>query len=84
VTERASKRAANPPTGTVAFLFTDIEGSIAMWERNPARMQAALARHDEILRATVERTIPPQALPPTQEARRERSFSRAVFGAEAW
>jgi serine/threonine protein kinase/class 3 adenylate cyclase len=54
VTERAGKRVANPPTGTITFLFTDIEGSTAMWERDPARMQAALARHDEILRTTVE------------------------------
>jgi class 3 adenylate cyclase len=24
-----------PPTGTVTFLFTDIEGSTKVWERNP-------------------------------------------------
>jgi serine/threonine protein kinase/class 3 adenylate cyclase len=54
VTERANRRVVNPPTGTVTFLFTDIEGSTFMWERNPARMQAALARHDEILRTIIE------------------------------
>ena len=32
-----------------AFLFTDIEGSTKLWERNPHAMRAALARHDEIL-----------------------------------
>ena len=37
------------PTGTVTFLFTDIEGSTKMWERNPSVMQKALARHDDIL-----------------------------------
>jgi predicted ATPase/class 3 adenylate cyclase/DNA-binding CsgD family transcriptional regulator len=45
---------ANPPTGTVTFLFTDIEGSTKLWERHPEAMQTALARHDEILRGAVE------------------------------
>ena len=43
-----------PPTGTVTFLFTDIEGSTKLWERHPAAMQTALARHDEILRNAIE------------------------------
>jgi predicted ATPase/class 3 adenylate cyclase len=43
-----------PPTGTVTFLFTDIEGSTKLWERYPDAMKAALARHDEILRAAIE------------------------------
>ena len=33
-----------PPTGTVTFLFTDIEGSTALWEDNPGAMPYALAR----------------------------------------
>ncbi len=37
------------PSGTVTFLFTDIEGSTRMWEEHPDVMRAALARHDEIL-----------------------------------
>lgn len=41
------------PTGSVTFLFTDIQGSTAMWERDAMRMQQALARHDEILKSTV-------------------------------
>jgi predicted ATPase/class 3 adenylate cyclase len=41
---------ASPPTGTVTFLFTDIEGSTKMWEHNASAMQAALAHHDELLR----------------------------------
>lgn len=36
------------------FLFTDIEGSTRLWEREPERMRTALARHDAIARATVE------------------------------
>ena len=44
----------NPPTGTVTFLFTDIEGSTHLWEQHPHAMPSALARHDEILRSKIE------------------------------
>jgi class 3 adenylate cyclase len=46
---------ASPPTGTVTFLFTDIEGSTKLWENDARAMQAALARHDEILREAIEK-----------------------------
>ena len=42
------------PTGTVTFLFTDLEGSTRLWEQHPEAMRSALARHDEILRDAVE------------------------------
>jgi predicted ATPase/class 3 adenylate cyclase len=45
---------ASPPTGTLTFLFTDIEGSTKLWEGNVPAMQAALARHDELLRLAIE------------------------------
>jgi len=35
----------------VTFLFTDIEGSTGLWGATPDAMQAALERHDAILRA---------------------------------
>src|SRR5262245_51572873 len=38
------------PSGTVTFLFSDIEGSTALWEKHPTAMPATLARHDAILR----------------------------------
>jgi predicted ATPase/class 3 adenylate cyclase/DNA-binding CsgD family transcriptional regulator len=41
---------ADLPTGTVTFLFTDIEGSTRLWEQYPQAMAGALARHDTILR----------------------------------
>ncbi len=41
------------PSGTVTFLFTDLEGSTRLWEEHPEAMQPALARHDEILRESV-------------------------------
>jgi predicted ATPase/class 3 adenylate cyclase len=43
-------------SGSVAtFVFTDIEGSSRLWEREPARMQRALAMHDHAGRACVEK-----------------------------
>ena len=42
------------PTGTVTFLFTDIEGSTTRWEQHREAMQAALACHDAILREAIE------------------------------
>ncbi len=45
---------AGAPSGALAFLFTDIEGSTRLWERQPDAMRTALARHDAILRAAIE------------------------------
>jgi predicted ATPase/class 3 adenylate cyclase len=45
---------ANLPSGTVTFLFTDIEGSTALWERDRAAMAAAVARHFHLLRSAIE------------------------------
>src|SRR5712692_9668192 len=44
---------AELPTGTVTFLLTDIEGSTRLWEADRAGMQAALARHDALLRHVI-------------------------------
>jgi predicted ATPase/class 3 adenylate cyclase len=41
------------PTGTVTFLFSDVEGSTERWERDRAAMAPALARHDELVRAAL-------------------------------
>src|SRR5437660_1692424 len=43
------------PTGTVTFLFTDIEGSTRLWETQRTGMQKSLARHDTLLRQVIER-----------------------------
>ena len=43
----------HPPSVTT-FLFTDIEGSTRLWEREPERMRPALALHDAIARSAVE------------------------------
>jgi predicted ATPase/class 3 adenylate cyclase len=45
-----------PAPRTLTFLFTDLEGSTRLWGRFPEAMKPALARHDEILRAAIERS----------------------------
>ena len=42
------------PTGTLTFLFTDVEGSTRRWQEDEEAMSEALARHDELLRCAVE------------------------------
>ena len=42
------------PSGTVTFLFTDLEGSTRLWEQRPDAMRPALERHDALLRTAVE------------------------------
>ena len=42
------------PQGTVTFLFTDIDGSTRLWDRHPAQMRVALARHDALMRKAIE------------------------------
>jgi predicted ATPase/class 3 adenylate cyclase len=42
------------PASIATFLFTDIEGSSRLWEREPAKMQEALAAHDRVARTSVE------------------------------
>jgi Adenylate and Guanylate cyclase catalytic domain len=46
---------AEPPTGTVSFLFTDLERSTHLWEEHPDTMREALKHHDELLQAAIER-----------------------------
>ena len=40
-------------SSTVTFLFTDIEDSTRLWDAQPARMAAVLARHDALCRGVV-------------------------------
>lgn len=47
-------RSVNRPSGTVTFLFTNIEVSTRRWEADPEGMREALAAHDEVLHSAVE------------------------------
>ncbi len=42
------------PSGTVTFLFTDIEGSTRLWESEPDAMRHSLERHDALLRSAID------------------------------
>ncbi len=41
------------PTGTVTYLFTDVEGSVQIWEQDPAAMREAMRRHDALVEECV-------------------------------
>jgi len=42
------------PSGTVTFLFTDIEGSTKLARAHPETWESARGRHHEILRSAIE------------------------------
>jgi predicted ATPase/class 3 adenylate cyclase len=48
-------RAVHEEPAVTTFLFTDIEGSTRLWDEQPEAMRPALARHDALARAVVER-----------------------------
>jgi class 3 adenylate cyclase/DNA-binding XRE family transcriptional regulator len=48
-TQPAAGAPTTRPSGTVTFLFSDIEGSTYLWEHTPEAMRPALARHDQIM-----------------------------------
>ena len=43
-----------PPTGTITFLFTDVEGSTRMWAEDSDAMASSLRVHDDLLRTAIE------------------------------
>ena len=43
------------PSGTVTFMFTDIEGSTQRWQHDDHAMSDALAAHDHTIRSVVDR-----------------------------
>jgi class 3 adenylate cyclase len=42
-----------PPSGTLTFLFTDVENSTGWWDQHPGEMRTALERHDTILQGAI-------------------------------
>jgi class 3 adenylate cyclase len=44
---------ASIPSGTITFVFTDIEGSTQRWDRDRAAMEEAVRRHDVLMREAV-------------------------------
>ncbi len=82
------------PTGTVTFLFTDIQGSTQLWEQDPDAMRPALARHDQLLRGAIEtsggyvfKTVGDAfcaAFPAAPEALQAAYAAQMALAAEAW
>jgi len=70
------------PTGTVTFLFTDIEGSTRLWETQHAAMQPALAhqRRDHLRRHRGQRWLSGSVLLPANE---RPHYARRVAAARA-
>ena len=52
---RPSRRSTSAaPRGVVTFLFTEVEGSTALWAHDDDAISASLRLHDEILRSLIE------------------------------
>src|SRR5438067_13555265 len=45
---------SSPPTGTVTFLFTDIEGSTKLAQAHPGAWEGSRQRHHAILREAMD------------------------------
>jgi class 3 adenylate cyclase len=54
MTEDDDAIVAGRPSGTVTFLFTDVEGSTRLWATDKDAMSASLLVHDAILRGAIE------------------------------
>jgi predicted ATPase/class 3 adenylate cyclase/DNA-binding winged helix-turn-helix (wHTH) protein len=93
-TSRSGAVSGELPTGTVTFLFTDLEGSTRLWQEHPDAMGEALARHDMILRDAVEshrghvvKTTGDgvhAAFPDASDAIDAAVAAQRALGAEAW
>ena len=42
------------PSGTITYLFTDVQGSTPLWQQHPDEMRSVMARHDSLIMSTVE------------------------------
>src|SRR5262245_50064720 len=49
----AARAMPDLPTGTVTFLFTDVEGSTRLAEQHAEAMRAAQVRHDALVRDAI-------------------------------
>ena len=84
------------PSGTVTYLFTDIEGSTRLWQQGEGAMRAAVfRRHDELLRAaitvgggtifsTMGDGFPAAAFPTAHAAVRAAQSAQAMLSREEW
>lgn len=83
------------PHGSVAFVFTDVEGSTRNWERHAHSMRVAMARHDELLRFALTEQAPGYvfatggdgfgvAFPTCEDAVHASLAAQALLATEQW
>jgi predicted ATPase/class 3 adenylate cyclase len=68
----------NLPSGTVTFLFTDIEGSTHLWEQHPEQMWEAMGRHDTLFESVVQQEAGVVVRPRGEGDSRFAVFTRAT------
>ena len=71
------------PTGTITFLFTDIEGSTELWDHDEASARKVLVRHDQIIEELVEENEGMLVRPRGEGDSRFAVFQHAPGAAEA-
>ena len=71
------------PSGTVTFLFTDVQDSTRLWEKYPADMRVALKRHDEIIESLAKQHNGFVVRPRGEGDSRFVVFERAIDGVTA-
>ena len=42
------------PSGTITYLFTDVDGSTPLWQQHPDEMKGVMASHDSLIMSAVE------------------------------
>jgi predicted ATPase/class 3 adenylate cyclase len=84
------------PSGTLTFLFTDIEGSTNLWEQHSDQMRDAMRRHDTLIESTVKQqaglVVRPRGegdsrfavFPRASDALRAAIAIQRIFFAEPW
>ncbi|MFN2235286.1 MAG: ATP-binding protein [Anaerolineales bacterium] len=71
------------PSGTVTFLFTDIQDSTRLWDQDPKTMSQALVRHDEIIESLTQQQNGFIVRPRGEGDSRFAVFVRAIDGVAA-
>jgi len=71
------------PSGTITFLFTDLQDSTRLWEKHPGEMDQALQRHDEIIESLTQQYQGFVVRPRGEGDSRFLVFVRAIDGVNA-
>ena len=69
---------ADLPTGTVTFLFTEIEGNSSLWDQHRDTMRQAVVRHDTLTEQNIAKHDGHLVQPHEEGDRRFAVFARAT------